>query len=483
MSKKIAGLAVLAGVGLLALVGCGGEEGDDPGQTSTFTYVDASKYDLAIWAPADYNGATNTLNKLIQDFKDSDPKYANLNIGVSGTIAEGNVGSELEKNAAAAADILFMADDNLRTAAEAGAILPLGEDDKAAVLAQSGEAGLESVTLDVYVDNPAQGEEHLQNNSWGFPYRNDNGYVLIYDDTKISADEAKSIEGILAACRREKVDFFYNIQDSWYTPSFLWANDGFFRPSMDQNGVITLASNFDSDGVAAAAQALSDLYKEYGVTVAGTTGGFVADNAQSTVENGFYNGTAGAVIIWNDLASIQDNVEAHAEATADTANPDTRTAANIHATALPTLKVGGQDKALNTFLGYKAVAVNSRVITEYETLDRYNLAFEFARFITSESSQKKFLEDKGYGPADTSLNQSADVANNEFLAALNDMVASGDTVPQGANVTQAFWDPIKAFGMQIVNNAKTANQWGTYRNAKEAIQQIIFTEGWESVTE
>ncbi len=447
-NKKNLLVASLAALGLVGLGSCGGD----------------TDYDLTIWCPSDYN---TTLNTIIENFKASNSEYADLNIGITGNISEGDVGASLQTDYASAGDILFMADDNLRTGAEAGALLPMTDEIIEDIVEQSGEAGLEAVTLQVYIENPEEGEENLQENTYGIPYRNDNGYVLIYDSALLTAEQAGSMESILEVCAENGYDFWYPISNSWYTPSFLWAAGGEFTTVVNEDGTVEIESNFGTQAVADGAQAISDLYKQYGRTTTG--GGWLSDDSQSSIEAGFQAGTTAACVLWNDVSNIKAVV---GEDRAD----------DIKATVLPTIEINGEAQSLQTFLGYKAVGVNARVVTEYTDdaeMTRYNLAMAFAQYVTSTASQKLFLDELGYGPSDMSLFDDANVTGNDFLNALSSMSTAGHTVAQGVNVTNDFWTPIENFGAYIRDYAQTDSQWGSYSSALEAIQSIILAStGW-----
>ncbi len=452
-NKKVGMLALVAGTGLMALAGCG--------PTTT-----APAYDLTIYCPEADNEVMATI---IEKFKDANPEYAELKIAVTANGGEGDIGNSLQKDYASQPDILLAADDNLRKSAEAGAILPIGKAREAAVLAQAGEAGLESVSL-VTAQNPNK-------QAYGVPYRNDNGYVVIYDSTKISDEQIQSLEGIGEACQENGVDFMYPIEDAWYTPTFFWAAGGYFTPKV-VDGKVNLESNFDTPEVAAGAQAVADIFKEYGVTSPLNENGIYSTKDTASVENAFVAGTMGGAIIWNDLANIRAQV-------------GEERAADIKVAPLPTINIGGEDKAMKSFLGYKAVAVNTNVLNEKigwvleegeeaPDITREDLAWDFVDFLTSVEMQKVLLDERGYGPAATELHDDPKVTGNEFLKALQEMEQAGNTVPQGANVTDDFWTPMQNFGALILKNAKSKNQWGdTYKTAAEAIAGMITsTTGW-----
>ena len=449
-NKKVGMLALVAGTGLMALAGCG---------------PTGPVYDLTIYCPEQDNEVMATI---IEKFKEAHPEYADLNIAVTANGGEGDIGNALQTDYKSQPDVVMIADDNLRTAAEASAILPIGTDREAAVLEQAGQSGLDAVSLETAT---------AEMQAYGIPFRNDNGYALIYDSTKITDEQAKTMEGIAEACVTNHVDFFYPLANGWYTPTFLWAAGGEFSAEVI-DGKVILSSNFDTPEVAAGAEAMSELFGEYGIATSDGGDGIVASDDSASIQEGFADGTVGACVLWNALENIRTAV---GEDRAD----------DIKVTVLPSLKINGVDKQMKTFLGYKAVSVNANVINETinwkleegeeaPEITREDLAWDFAEYLTSTESQKTLLDVRGYGPADISLRDDEKVTSNEFLMALQTMELAGNTVPQGANVTPNFWTPMENFGALIRDNAGTDHPWGSeYTTAAEAIAGMITsTTGW-----
>ena len=55
------------------------------------------------------------------------------------------------------------------------------------------------------------------------------------------------------------------------------------------------------------------------------------------------------------------------------------------------------------------------------------------------------------------------------------MKAAGNTVPQGVNVTSAFWDPCKNVGVVMCDNT---SGWGTYESAQQVLDALVTSDGW-----
>lgn len=402
------GAAVLMSIGLAS---CGG----------------TAAADLTLWVPALDNDVTNTI---IENFKTANPDYAGKNIVIKSNIAEGETAGNLTKDKTEAADVFCTADDNLATAVDADCLLDLTSD-KASILASDGQDALDAVTVDDKV--------------YGYPYRSDNTYELIYDTTVVSADQAKTLEGIIAACKAAGKKFYYNITDSWYITGYMIANGSTFGVKK-VDGVKKIESTFYSSKGVAVAEAMNTLYNS-------NTDTFVASSEQSAIEAGFGDKTIGACVLWNDVSALQDKN------------------ANVTVTKLPTMKIGDVDKQMYSFRGYKAIAVNNNVVDN----GHKDLAIAFAKYMAGEASQDLRVS-LSYGPSNIkSMAKDAAKALPWFKA----ITAQGDAfVAQAPNVTSYYWDPVKNFSSLI----KSDNHFGTFGSAKKALKNMVNSDGWIDYT-
>ena len=252
------------------------------------------------------------------------------NKGFTGTISllasvgEGDVKTELLKDPEAAADVMCIADDNISPAVTGRALTAIGKTTDSTtkgsvirkILAHQGSAALSAVSVGT--------------NVYGYPYRNDNGYCLIYDKRIVSDAAAASMEGILAACKTGNATFNYDLGTAWYGASYLWANG--CTTSTDTDG--KFHASFANDNGVAAALAAQALYTTYG----GTNWLFSTDTTKFGVEG---TGRVGAVVLWNNYDALKTAVGE----------------ANIGVAALPTIKIGDSNKALKSFMGFKAMYI------------------------------------------------------------------------------------------------------------------------------
>ncbi len=412
-------LALVAGgvLTLGALAACG----PSAGATNTIT----------IWCPPTDK---ETVEAIIADFKEANPDYADWTIEVSQTVGEGDTQKLLTADKTNSADVICMADDNIRTAVQGETLLALTDEEKTAIVASDGQEAVDACSIDGTL--------------YGYPYRGDNSYMLFYDTTVVSADQAKSVEGILAACKAAGKTFNYDITTGWYSISPLVGHGLKMGVKTGEDGKIYMDTDFYSTKGAQIAQQVMDLRNEYGAT-------WVFDVSNSKVENGFAEGTMGATILWNDYNTFIASNK------------------NIAVAELPTLTVGTTAAQLTPFLGYKAVVINNYVESRG---DEYVAAARaFAKFMTNEDNQKTYQSELGYGMTNLNVMKEADLSDNPFMNAINAQLPN--VVPQGVNVTNDFWSPMETFW----TNVETGN-WGDYGTgldgAKGALRALVSTTGW-----
>lgn len=425
-NKKMGILGVVASAGLLVLAGCGG--GEAPLEAATLT----------VWCPEGDNAA---YQKVIDAFVAANPA---VSVSISENVAENAVGDRLVADAASCADVMAIADDNVRKAVNANALAPLSSSHVAYAEQYCGEGITDAVSIG--------------GRAYAFPHRADNSYLLIYDSDKLTANDVKSFDNIVKKCAENGWDFCVDIANAWYNPAFFWAGGGEFSPSEDGK---TINANFLNQGVIDAVQHISDLYKDYGALI-NTTGGLVAGLDTAAMN---FGGKTAAVIQWN-------NVEAF-EAQKGEGNED-----KVVVTTLPTITVNGQEKQLKAFNGFKGMCVNNTVVASGDEA-KTRAAYALAQYFVSPEGQQIFFDETGYGVTVKSIIESEAYQSNKFNAALGQMVAAGRTVGQGVSVADQFWTPMGNFGTLITDNARTANQWGTYANCKAAIQGVLGdATGW-----
>ena len=435
MANKKKGLLLAAGaVAAIVLAGCGGGGGTSSTGSNTSGGAVSSgggsgTLSLSIWCPSTDNDYMSTI---ITNFKEDNPEYATADIRVIANPGEGEVANLANQEQEATADVFCLADDNIRQMVEAEMIAPLTDEEVATAIEENGEDAVDAGRVD--------------ETAYGFPYRNDNGYVLYYDSSIITPTQASTLEGILAACQESGSLFYYEIADSWYTPSFLTAVGGKWEINADGD----IVANFLNETVVQGVESFKTLYDQYRET-------WVVQEALDAgdIDAGLQEGAAtrtGAFICWNhydDAVALNEDIEC---------------------APLPTFN--GQ--ALRTFLGYKHVGVKSETLGL--TGDRAVLAKEFAAYLTNQESQQLRRDTLGHGVTNLVVNETP-YTDNPHLTILNEMFADGATIAQGVNVTADFWDPVKSIGQAIY----LQSGWGEYTGgAADVLGNVVNQTGWVS---
>lgn len=417
------GLVLLAGgvLTLGTLAACGG--------TSN---TDSSK--LTIWCPTSDSEVVNTI---ISRFKESHPEYSEWAIEISGNVSEAEVATNLNKDKANAADIMFAADDNIRMGVDGEGLLELTQEEVDTIEENDGADAVNAVTVDGKV--------------YGFPYRDDNTYMLFYDDRYITAEQAKSVEDIFAACLANNVSFMWDLDSGWYSVS---------APTAYLDGIwVSESGEIDSDLYSTKGIQLYEYIMQLR-TQYGTAWSF--DSTNGVVENGFgadvdieagEDGTTptvpqlGAALWWNDPLLLANE--------------------HVHVTELPSLHVNGVEGQLKPFKGFKAVVIN---ILVSEIPEKEQLARDFAAYCASKESQELFYSQLGYGGCNDEV--AAEITDSPFLAAV---ALQGDaTLPQGANVTNDYWTPMETWGKYI-----STGSWGNAGDAETALDMLVNdNDGW-----
>jgi arabinogalactan oligomer/maltooligosaccharide transport system substrate-binding protein len=392
-------------VSALGLVGCrqAVPGAEDPTEISG----DASAVTVNVWCPSTDNDITN---KLIASFKEANPTYANATIKIMANVGEGDIKTALLKDPKAGADVMCVADDNIRDCVDGEALLPLSDNITKRLVSEVGQSNVDGASIDGIC--------------YGYPYRADNGPMMYYDSAKVTS--IGKIEDILQQCKDKGLKFFFDLNNAWYDCTALWAAGGTNSVNEKQQIVV----NFGTEAVAKGAEAWRQLYVKY-------VGTWISSSDLVAWTTAVTDGTFGAGMFWNNIDKFQ------------------AVNANVKVSAYPTINIDGKDKQMKSFIGTKDICLNAKTLTG----DKLVIARAFARYYSGIDAQNARVG-LGYGPAATSLADSDAVKALPFAGACVAQSKLG-AVPQAATVTGKFWDPVAAWSSLITLNAATDN-WGTY---------------------
>lgn len=353
--------------------------------------ADGKTINLTVWQPeAAQDVFKEQVAKFVEIFKD----YADIKIDVA-IQGEGDAAANVISDPNAAADVFGFASDQLMRLAKPGAVAEVLFPNE--VKAMNDELSVSAAT----------------NNGklLAYPEVGDNSYFLCYDKSVVTAEQAKTLEGIFAACEASNKRFIMNNGDGYFSCLFLFTG-GLETNGLEDDGETQKFNDYDIDKVTASVKAFADLFKKYSANF--------ESNKTSAVVDGFKNGTTAAGIIGSwDVASAK-------AALGD----------NAGFAILPTININGEDTQIINMFGYKFIGVNSQSKFPYT-------AQALAYYLTNEECQQERAEKLEWGPSNINVANSDYVKNSESMSAI---LAQAQYSVSQVNIVNTFWDPCAALG-------------------------------------
>lgn len=418
--KKILAILMAGVLTATAFAGCGGGgessntnsgSSSSSGSSSGATGVNSSTVDYAyfgeennvklkVWAP---DAAVNLVKQQIEEFKKvySEKKF-DITVVAQG---ESDAATQMLNDASAAADVFSFPSDQLNKLVDAGVIAPVAKGFKDYVTSENSEDTVKAGTS--------------KDTLYAYPETNDNGYYMVYDNTVVTEEDAKTLEGTLAACQKAGKKFIFDAGDGFYACTFAFTG-GAKIDGLEEDGITQKFVDYDEDEAVKTLQAFAKLIKEY-------KGTFTSLNVKN-VASGFKNGTCGAGVdgSW-DTKVNQDSL-----------------GDKFGAAKLPTINVDGEDKQLVSMFGYKYIGVNGS--SKFP-----NSAQILALYLSGEECQKQRTEELGWGPSNKNVQQDKLVTESPVLNAIKDQSQNSCTQ---VNIASTFWTPMGNLGNKLV-----AEEW------------------------
>ncbi len=418
MKKKLIA-ALLAGAMALSLVACGGAKDTDNADSG-----EKEDVVLTMWGAEEDQ---DLLRKLSDDFIELHKDEVNLTINL-GVESESTAKDTVLADVEAAADVYAFADDQLKALVDGNALQAIDEVADALQIAGKTLADVKSANSEGSV-NAASYDGKL----YGFPMSGGNGFFLFYDSTKLSADDVKTWDGLLAAADQAGLKVGMTLNSGWYNAGF-FVGAGFSAGEVDADGTTTIDWNkTSSKGIT-------------GVQVTEAMLAIAGNSAFQAIPDGEISGTIAAGGL---CAVISGTWDAEAAQTAFGEGYD--------ATVLPTFVAGGQECQQADYAGFKLVGVNP-----YSK--NVGWAALLAEYITNEEAQAARFVARQSLPTNNVAASVPEISDNKALAAIMAQDAFG--VPQ--TVGEKFWDPTKTFGENIAQ--------GTWKvGDEEKIQEALDT--------
>lgn len=396
--KRILSLVLAAAMMAVVFVGCGKSEDKTSSTSGAAKTVEVEKNaKLKLWGPA------ASLSILKEQAKAFEKKYADKNVKIEVVAQEeSDAGTQVLNDSEAAADVFAFPSDQITKLTQAKALLPVYDNYVDDIKKNHTAAAVDTVKGDL------NGSEVL----YAFP-ETDNGYYLVYDKSVISDEDAKSWEGVLAACKKAGRQFIMDAGNGYYSCMFPFTG-GLKLDGLEGDAQDTQKFNkYDEDEVAQTMSAFSELFHKYKDTFVSAT----VDKVSAGFSTAKRTCGAGIDGTWN--AAV--NKEALGK--------------DFGVTVLPTINVNGKDKQTVAMIGYKYIGVKS--VTKFP-----NASEELANYLVSAECQKTRLDKLGWTPT----NKGVEVEGND---AINTMLEEAKTFVVQANIIQAFWDPMANLGNKV----------------------------------
>ena len=380
----------------------GGQTGTQNGGQTTGTPEAPVDVTLTVWGPAEDQADENSfLQTACKKFAELHPEWnITFNYGVC---SEGDAGTNVTQDPAAAADVYMFANDQLGTLIQANAIAKLGGTTLEQVKNNNSETMVKSVS-------------DAEGNVYGIPFTG-NTWFMYYDSSKLTEEDIKSLDAMMA-----KGTVAFPITNTWYLPAFYFANGGtMFGDGTDGSKGITFGGEAGAAVTTYLAEAIAS--------------GKLIDDANGAGLDGFRNG--------NIVAMFSGTWDANSVAEA--------LGENYAAAALPTITIGGEQKQMKSFSGSKAIGVNPNSKNPAA-------AVALAAFLGSSDMQALHfdLRDGAVIPCDTTLLTDAKFSSNPAAVAQDATIAGTSILQPSIPEMGAYWSNAESMGKGLANKEVTA---------------------------
>ena len=402
--KRIIAL-LLAVVMVLALAACGGNTTTETKAAETQAAAapaEVQEITLKVWGPSeDQVDESSFLQQATAKFAENHPEYK-IN-WIFEVCAEGDAGTAVTKDPAAAADVYAFANDQLGTLLQANAIARLGGSVLEQVKADNSETMVASVTSGEGV--------------YGVPFTG-NTWFMYYDASIFTEEDIKSLDAMMA-----KATVAFPVTNTWYVPSFYYAMGGtMFGDGTDGTAGVVFGGENGAKATMYIANALAN--------------GTMIDDASGAGLDGLRNGTVGAIF----------------SGTWDAANVKEILGENYAAAQLPCITVDGEEHQLYSFSGSKAYGVNPNSAN-------LKLATELAAWLGSSEMQDLHYQvrDGGVVPCSTSLIASGNYDSDPSAVAQNDTIANTSKLQPSIPEMGTYWTNAESMGKALANGEINAD--------------------------
>lgn len=418
--KKI--LALLLAVMMLAsvLAACGGNKttNDQQNTASGDIFHGENDIKLLVWAP---EAAVQLTQTLCENFK-SEHSDKNITIEVKPQ-EEGDVAAQILNDPEVAGDVFSFACDQMNRLDKSKVLDPVPSDFVTEIKERDSESSIEAATM--------KGE------LLAYPETGENGYYLVYDKSVVSDEDAKTFEGVLAACKKAGRKFSMDAGNGFYSCMFMFTG-GLEIQGLSDAGVQQF-NDYDETKVVDSLEAFANLFHEYSDI-------FQSDNVDK---------------IGSGMAQNPRSVAAGIDGSWNAATIKEKLGDDYGAAKLPTINIKGTDTQIISMSGYKLIGVNALSKFPYS-------AHALANYLAGEKCQLERAEKLSWSPSNKVAVESDTVKAN--LGSMACLEQAKHALPQ-VNIADTFWSPMGTLGNYLVKT-KDITRDGITTEFKKTITNI-----------
>ena len=385
--KRAAALVCLLA---LVLAGCSGL-GESGGR---------EKVRLMVWSPTEDQSKDSGmwLQTCCERFAELHPEW-DITF-VYGIADEPSAAGSVSQDPEASADVFMFANDTLTTMTDANALAKFGGKYAEEIRRTNSETLLSSVVLDGDI--------------YGVPFTS-NTWYMYYDKSVFSEEDVKSLEAML-----EKGVVSFPLTNSWYLPAFYFGNG---CTLFGENGTEEAqGAQFGGEAGAEVTEYLIGLAQNPNFRI----------DADGSGIAGMRDGSISAMFTGSwDAAAIQEIL-----------------GDNMGVAALPTFNLNGEEKQMYSYLGSKAIGVNT-------SSDYMVQAVELALYLGSAEAQLLHFELRNVIPCSTDLLENEEIMSNPVVMAQNDTAARTSVLQPIVSQMGNCWTPVENMGKGIRNGSVT----------------------------
>ena len=397
--KKFKIFAIIAAILVLclALGSCGGgkEEEENGGEQKT-------KITLTVWGAEEDQ---EMLKAMCAEFAKANPdKEYKFLFGVQ---SESDAADKVLNDVTSGPDVFSFASDQINKLYAGGALARVGGAIEENIKNINTASSVDAATITI------NGEDQL----YAYPCTEDNTLFLYYDKSVIGEDDIDTLDDLLDAAQAagRTVHFKLN-DDGWYLSSFFFAIDELgYNVTYDDKMVETAVDiNYNNEKGLAVMRALANYINHPALVIQTDDSKLIAGFTPTA--DGKVEVAAGVSGTWN-AASIEGLL-----------------GENMGVAKLPTVKIGGEDKQLTTYMGCKLVGVNGFSQNKAE-------AHKLAQWLTNEQNQLIRFQTRGFGPSNKVVAASEAVQSDPVISAV---VEQAQYSRAQKSVPSQYWTPMGA---------------------------------------